>query len=61
MFPGQGAQFVGMCEEVCKDVPAAMALFDEASEILGYDLLEPYVALRISSQVSSTEGDHYQL
>lgn len=40
MFPGQGAQFVGMCEDVCKDVPAAKALFDEASEILGYDLLE---------------------
>ncbi|OEU21657.1 malonyl-CoA ACP transacylase [Fragilariopsis cylindrus CCMP1102] len=40
MFPGQGAQFVGMCSEVVKDVPAAKALFDEASEILGYDLLE---------------------
>lgn len=40
MFPGQGAQFVGMCSEVCEEVPAAKALFDEASEILGYDLLE---------------------
>jgi [acyl-carrier-protein] S-malonyltransferase len=40
MFPGQGAQFVGMCSEVVKDVPAAKALFDEASEILGYDLLQ---------------------
>lgn len=40
MFPGQGAQFVGMCDDVCKNVPAAKALFDEASEILGYDLLE---------------------
>lgn len=39
MFPGQGAQFVGMCGDVCKDVPAAQALFDEASVILGYDLL----------------------
>jgi [acyl-carrier-protein] S-malonyltransferase len=40
MFPGQGAQFVGMCSDVVKDVPAAKALFDEASEILGYDLLQ---------------------
>lgn len=40
MFPGQGAQFVGMCGELCKDVPKAKELFDTASEILGYDLLE---------------------
>lgn len=40
MFPGQGAQFVGMCGDLCKEVPAAKALFDEASEVLGYDLLE---------------------
>lgn len=40
MFPGQGAQFVGMCADVVKEVPKAKELFDEASEILGYDLLE---------------------
>jgi len=40
MFPGQGAQFVGMCNELTKEVPSAKALFDEASEVLGYDLLD---------------------
>mmetsp|Transcript_5210 Transcript_5210/g.11488 ORF Transcript_5210/g.11488 Transcript_5210/m.11488 type:complete len:349 (+) Transcript_5210:56-1102(+) len=40
MFPGQGAQFVGMCGDVVKEVPKAKELFEEASEILGYDLLE---------------------
>jgi len=40
MFPGQGAQFVGMCGDLCKEVPKAKELFDTASAILGYDLLE---------------------
>merc|ERR1719384_2214751 len=40
MFPGQGAQFVGMCGDLCKEVSKAKELFDEASEVLGYDLLE---------------------
>mmetsp|Transcript_15720 Transcript_15720/g.49389 ORF Transcript_15720/g.49389 Transcript_15720/m.49389 type:complete len:376 (+) Transcript_15720:71-1198(+) len=39
-FPGQGAQSVGMAAELCKENAAAKALFDEASEILGYDLLK---------------------
>lgn len=43
LFPGQGAQTVGMAGELCETVPAAKALFDEASEILGYDLLEKCV------------------
>jgi [acyl-carrier-protein] S-malonyltransferase len=38
-FPGQGAQTVGMCKDVTAEVPAAKELFDRASEILGYDLL----------------------
>jgi [acyl-carrier-protein] S-malonyltransferase len=40
MFPGQGAQFVGMCGDTVKEVPAAAALFEQASAILGYDLLQ---------------------
>src|SRR5207342_2658756 len=38
LFPGQGAQTVGMGSAVCSKVPAARALFDRASSVLGYDL-----------------------
>jgi [acyl-carrier-protein] S-malonyltransferase len=40
LFPGQGAQSVGMAVELCRSLPAAQRLFDEAAEILGYDLLK---------------------
>src|SRR5688572_10804179 len=39
LFPGQGAQAVGMGAGVCAQVPAARALFDRSSAVLGYDLL----------------------
>ena len=38
LFPGQGAQTVGMGRQLAADVPAARALYDRANEILGYDL-----------------------
>jgi len=38
LFPGQGAQAVGMGRTVCEQVPAARALFDRAANVLGYDL-----------------------
>ena len=40
LFPGQGAQSVGMGKAMLETVPAARALFDEAREIVGYDLAE---------------------
>lgn len=39
LFPGQGAQFVGMAAGLCASLPAARDLFNDASVILGYDLL----------------------
>ena len=39
LFPGQGAQYVGMAAGLCQALPAARALFDQAADILGYDLL----------------------
>jgi [acyl-carrier-protein] S-malonyltransferase len=38
LFPGQGAQFVGMGQAVAQGPGAA--LYSQAAEILGYDLLE---------------------
>lgn len=40
LFPGQGAQTVGMAKDLCEELPAAKELFVKASDILGYDLLE---------------------
>lgn len=40
LFPGQGAQAVGMGVEVTQAIPAAKDLFDRANGVLGYDLLE---------------------
>ncbi len=39
LFPGQGAQTVGMAGALSQSSPAAKALFDRAASILGYDLL----------------------
>src|SRR5262249_57371453 len=38
MFPGQGAQAVGMGEALARAVPAARLAFEEAGDALGYDL-----------------------
>jgi [acyl-carrier-protein] S-malonyltransferase len=40
LFPGQGAQTVGMGKQLCQTLPAAQRLFDEAAEILGYNLAD---------------------
>ncbi len=40
LFPGQGSQSVGMARDLCAALPQARRLFAEASEQLGYDLLD---------------------
>jgi [acyl-carrier-protein] S-malonyltransferase len=40
LFPGQGAQTVGMAGPLCASLSAVRQLFDQAGTILGYNLLE---------------------
>jgi [acyl-carrier-protein] S-malonyltransferase len=40
LFPGQGAQAIGMGQSLCKELPAAKELFDRAADVLGYDLAD---------------------
>ncbi len=38
LFPGQGAQTVGMGADIAQAFPVASALFDKANDVLGFDL-----------------------
>jgi [acyl-carrier-protein] S-malonyltransferase len=38
IFPGQGAQYVGMGKDLAEQYPRANDLFDRANDIVGYDL-----------------------
>ena len=38
IFPGQGSQVVGMGKDLAEAIPECKALFDQANEILCYDL-----------------------
>jgi len=40
LFPGQGAQYVGMAKDLALRSPLARAIFSKAEEILGFDLLQ---------------------
>jgi malonyl CoA-acyl carrier protein transacylase len=40
LFPGQGAQHVGMARQLVETYPAAARLFEQANDILGYDLAQ---------------------
>ncbi len=40
LFPGQGAQYVGMGHDLYAAYPAVKSLYDQACSVLGYDLAE---------------------
>lgn len=56
-FPGQGAQSVGMAKELCEECPAAKALFDKASEILGVALPKKPPSLRARVELRRSEAN----
>jgi len=40
VFPGQGAQFVGMGRDLYENSPAAKKLFEKANEIIGFKITD---------------------
>ena len=40
VFPGQGAQFVGMGKDLYDNIPEAKELFERANEILGFRITD---------------------
>lgn len=40
VFPGQGSQYVGMGSDLIRDFPIARQRYEQANDIVGYDLLK---------------------
>jgi len=40
VFPGQGSQYVGMGSDLIRDFPVAQRRYEQANDIVGYDLLK---------------------
>ena len=40
VFPGQGSQYVGMGSDLIRDFPTAQRRYEQANDILGYDLVK---------------------
>lgn len=53
VFPGQGAQYIGMGKEFYDKEPVAKAVFDKASEVTGLDI--PKLCFEENDQLNITE------
>ena len=38
VFPGQGSQYAGMGSDLCAEFPTAARIYEEANEVLGFDI-----------------------
>ena len=47
LFPGQGAQYVGMGQDLAAAYPEAAAVFHEADEVLGFGLSRTIIICRL--------------
>lgn len=53
MFPGQGAQYIGMGKEFYEQMPACKAVYDLASEVTGLDI--PVLCFEPNEKLDITE------
>lgn len=37
-FPGQGSQYIGMCQKLIEEYPVAAEIFEEANDVLNFDI-----------------------
>ena len=51
VFPGQGAQFVGMGKDLYENSALAKELFEKANDILGYRILISCSTVRTKTSV----------
>jgi [acyl-carrier-protein] S-malonyltransferase len=40
VFPGQGSQYVGMGQDLCREYATARSIYDQAGNVLGYDIAD---------------------
>ncbi len=57
VFPGQGAQFVGMGKDLYENSALAKELFEKANDILGYRITDIMFQQRYGRRPASNEGN----
>lgn len=40
VFPGQGSQYLGMGQDLCREYATARKIYEQAGEVLGYDIAD---------------------
>lgn len=53
VFPGQGAQYKGMAEDFYQNIAESREIFDQASEVLGFDMKE--ICFQENEKLNQTE------